>query len=421
VKTPRDSRRTILLLGNYRPTISLARTLASRNYRVVVTRDWPNGYAQFSRAVSECWDHPPIEQPEELFSALGQFLADRKDISVVLPISEEYVRGLVAYSHLLPDDRVYATPDNATVETCLDKPKMNAIAAQAGAASPTHIQVSDYAALKAAIQSLGFPVIVKPTNSTVRIDGAKAVILASNEQLDQRLPVWPPGHQALIAQAYVDGPRINLYFAASRGRPLRYLATKISTTDTPDGVGLAVDGMTIDLEENVKRLGDAIILRLDYHGIGLMQFLADSATGELSFLELNPRISGSHDVTEHCSLDLGGLAIKLAERGAVDEALQIGRAGERYVWTSGALSGLYRSLKAREITVSTFFTELLATIRAAFAADSHMTWNWRDPMPSLVFVGRRLPLGSKINAMLSRQSRQTSPADVETSYTRRQS
>lgn len=116
--------RSILLLGNYRPTLTLVRKLAPLGYRIIVTRGGGEGCSEFSRYVSECWDHPPIEDEISFFAALNDFLRQRTDIEVVLPVWEPCVIGLAKHQKFLPQDRVYATPSSSIVQQCLNKLKM---------------------------------------------------------------------------------------------------------------------------------------------------------------------------------------------------------------------------------------------------------------------------------------------------------
>ena len=82
-----------LLLGNYRPTMVIARELKARGYRVATGLDGFERGAALSRHVDCIWTHPKLEEDETAFArALSEVLARRDDIRLVVPVSEPYVR-----------------------------------------------------------------------------------------------------------------------------------------------------------------------------------------------------------------------------------------------------------------------------------------------------------------------------------------
>jgi predicted ATP-grasp superfamily ATP-dependent carboligase len=393
---------SVLLLGNYRPTLTLARTFSALGRRVIVT-DGPEGIAQFSRFVDECWHSPPLHEPADFFEALRDFLNKRRDITVVYPVLEVCLRNFPRYAHLLPSDRLYVLADDATIENCLSKPKMMALACDAGVLCGSHVKVTDYATLLDAVRPIGFPLIVKPSNSSARMGTRKAVIAGSLSELTEALPEWPANHNELIVQAYIDGPRINLYFAAQNGVAIRYLAAEIMRTDEEDGTGLAVDGRTIELDAEVRSIGDRLLSGLGYHGIGCIQMLRDRQSGKHYFIELNPRIAGNHAVPEHCGMGLGVLGMQLAQGIAVDGELKIGPAGKRYVWTSAALDKTWKAARSGRISWAAAARRLAETMKAAVVADVHMNWDRRDPAPAIAELVRKLPLVHRLRKHIAKR------------------
>lgn len=383
------SNETVLLLGNYRPSLTVARQLAPLGYRLIVSRGGgPEGCAEYSRYISECWDHPPIAKPAEFFAALSAFLETRPDIKIVYPIWEECVLGLALYRDALPRDRIYVTPQADTVLTCLDKTKMMMVAARAGVPVADFAVVRSYGELLREAGRIGFPLVLRPVSSAKPIVGKKALILDSLAEISELLPAWPSQHEELIVQARVTGPRHNLYFAAKDGRPIRYLAAEILRSHLADGTGLAVEGQTIDLEPDLRKYADRILRALDYTGIGCVQFMVDRSKGQVSFLELNPRVAGNHAIAEASGLELSRLAIDLARGGASDERLKIGAAGRRYAWTYGDLRGLAGGVSKLDVTPAAAASWLWKAAITFLRADTHMTWCWSDPKPTLMlFLG----------------------------------
>lgn len=388
--------KSILLLGNYRPTLILGRRLSALGYRVIITRGGGDGASEFSRHVSECWDHPPIEDEAAFFGALREFLISRPDIQIIMPVWEACVIGLARHQHELPADRIYATPSSDIVTACLDKTAMLSLATQSKVPCAQYAFVQTWEALTDNAEKIGFPLVIRPLASSIPIFGQKALICRTREELRQAMPAWPAEHETLIVQQYVQGPRYNVYFAAQKGRPVRMLEAKILRTHLPNGTGLAVDGVTLDLDEDIEQATRSLISALNYTGVGCVQFIVDRDRDRITFVEINPRIAGNHAVAEACDMELSRLAVDLAINEDQVEELRIGRAGARYVWTFGDLGGLRMALRERQVGVAGFVRELTRICWLAVRADIHMTWDWRDPLPTAAVFARRVPIASAL-------------------------
>lgn len=405
---------SILLLGNYRPTITLARELKPLGYRIIVTRGGGEGLSEHSRFVDECWDHPPIEDEQAFVDALQAYLLDRQDIRIILPVWEPCALHLARNRERLPADRIYAAPDPDTVIACLDKMRMLNLAKSSNIPIAEFAIVDDHARLVGEAGRIGYPLIVRPTASSLDLNGEKVLIASNEDELVAELPAWPKGHDELIVQDYVTGPRHNLYFAAQRGRPIRFLAAEILRTHKANGTGLAVEGATIALEPDIREYGESLLKALDYDGVGCVQFIVDRISGKVTFLEINPRIAGNHAIAESCGLELGRLSIDLARHQEREETLFIGDSGVRYAWTYGELRGIAESLSGGQLGIGAAFSAIALMIRTGFGADTHMTWRWDDPMPTLALFLRQIP-GVNMLLMRSGAAPRTAPAAAQAS------
>jgi len=189
-------------------------------------------------------------------------------------------------------------------------------------------------------------------------------------------------------QRFVAGRRHNHYFAARRGRILRLAETRILRTNRPDGTGLAVEGVSVAPDaERVAHL-EALLGAVDYTGIGCAQYLVDAAGRTTAFLENNPRVAGSHAVPEGLGLELSRLAIDLATGRADDAPIRIAPAGVRYAWTYGDLRELLHTVAGRQMGPGAAVRWGAAAALALIRARVHMTWSWRDPVPTLAQMGR---------------------------------
>jgi biotin carboxylase len=407
VRMPAPSRpATVLLLGNYRPTLVLARALSAIGHRVVV--DSPGeGTAEFSRFASEVWRHPPIaQQPVAVLDGLRAFLARRPDIGIVFPVTEEFVRLLVSNRDSLPADRRYVLPRADLVATMLDKVAAYRLAEAAGVPVAPWDRVERYDDLATSCDRIGYPVVVRPLGPT-RLGGRKALIVATPTDLGQSLPAWPADQPALLVQRKISGPRFNQYFAAQRGRVVRIAQADVGRTDHRDGTGLAVTGRTVPVDERLHGYTAMLAAKLDYHGVGCAQYLVSPEM--TTFLELNPRIGGNHAIPEAAGLGLGALAVALAAPDCPDVPVIVGRPGIRYAWTQGDLAGLRTALVRDALPWRDALVWGWQAARTFFSADLHLTWRLDDPLPTIMTYARHLP---GMRRVLERWRRPAAVADA---------
>jgi predicted ATP-grasp superfamily ATP-dependent carboligase len=404
---------TVLLLGNYRPTIALARGLAGVGHRVIVgscaepSAEFGRGSAEFSRFTSEVWWHPSIErQPDALLAALRGFLFRRRDVAVVFPVAEHFVRLVSANRDSLPADRIYVLPPEELVARLLDKVSAYRLAESAGLPVAPWAQVDRHEDLAPCCARLGYPVVVRPLGPG-RLDGRKAVIVGTPVELAHMLPAWPVGQPALLLQRMVDGRRYNLYFAAQRGRLVRIAAAGVDRTDSPDGTGLAVTGRTVPVDDTLRAYTATLADRLAYHGVGCAQYIV--APGCTTFLELNPRVGGNHAIPEAAGLGLGALAVALAVPGSSDVPLVIGRPGIVFAWSHGDAAGLRTAIRRGTVSPREMLVWAWKIARTSVTADLHLTWRWDDPLPTLVPYARRIPA---LRRLLDGRPRAAAPVEA---------
>ena len=394
----------VLLLGDYRPALTLARVLRREGRRVIVAGGADEGATGWSRHCEAVLDlADPDADPTGFLDGLQRILAERPDIRVVLPLAESYVRTLATHAGALPSDVLLASPPAAAVGACLHKPALYTRAQDLGVPVAPFAIVRDHAALFAAADEVGYPMVVRPLASTRRIDGQKALVIEDGDALFRALPVWPKGQDGLLIQRKVEGPRHNLYFAAHRGRLIRLCEARILRTDRPDGTGLAVEGVTMEPDPGRLAHAAALVGDLDYTGVGCIQFLVEPG-GASWLLEINPRIAGNHSVPEAAGLGLGRLAIRLAAGYGGEERLVVGRPGLRYAWTTGDLGGV-RWLARSGASSADVARAALTALRTLCAADIHMTWSWTDPMPTVALIARGLTRRKRQPAALQPVSR----------------
>ncbi len=408
----------VLLLGNYRPALTVARALSDAGYVVIMGTGGGEGYTEYSRAVSEKWVHPSLDEcPETFTKCLTELLIQRPEINFVYPVAEEFVAYFSKPDCNLPRPVVVVSPGSNVVATCRDKVGLLDLAAKVGIHCPAYRTLVSPTDLETIAESVGYPFIIRPLPPARRIGHKKAVIVeraselkALQGRLSDRVGTW-------LVQRYISGPRHDVFFAAQNGKILSSMQVEYLRTDHMDGTGLCVSGKVVALQTTVREPTDALVRALNYTGIGCAQYVIDPETGHSCLLEINPRTSALHKVQEEVGLRFSELAVSLANGSLKQEDItpSPNTTGQKFVWSYGELRGTKSAVFKGEIGVGRAVKKLTQLVWSGLQADMHLTWSWRDPVPTiLLYVDQlRVKKSGKLRSLAEKQSQ--SDFDIKTS------
>lgn len=394
---------TVLLLGNYHPALAVARSLDRSKYRCIVGSEGTEGCTEHSRFVSEVWSHPPLADKDVFLSDLLKLLRDRADLNIVFPIAEDFVVVLADIAAELPAELTIASPQPEVVHSCRDKTGMNSLARELGIGCEPYLEVHSYEEALAGAVRLRYPIVVRPTNSLVRIGNKKAVICPDEDAFRQRIPIWPDELEGLLLQRQAPGLRHNVYFAARDGQLLGHVDHRTLRTDRWDGTGLTVEGRCARTPTKLAEETAALVRALGYTGVGLTQFLADESAGKHVFLELNPRVGGNLAVVEGYGLEMSQSAINLA-RGLPLDPPRFRCDTIRFAWVTGDVAGLKNAIFRRELGFRDTFVWLYRLVVNAVRADLHATWRWDDPLPTVTRYLSHFSVTRRLRSLCSRRA-----------------
>ncbi len=389
-----DPQGKVLLLGNYRSMIAATRLLGQAGYQVIVGRTPERtAHAEASRWAAETWDHPsPPDQPEAFIAALENFLARRRDVSVVLPMSDIEIATLAQHSPRLPAGVAMAMLSAEILNMCENKIELMRLASAHGIPQARYDLVSNRADLIAAAARIGFPCIVKNADSQARVFGKKAVICSNAADLDRAFATWPEGFDALIVQGYVAGRRYNVSVVARDGECLALMQSLVRRTDRADDTGQNIDSVSVPVSPEFRRQCEILTAAMNLNGIALFQFIENATDCTTHLLEVNPRMGQMFVLHAFCGLNLPVLAVKIA-RGQPLEPSELPDAyptGKNCAHLEYDLKGLKHDLTAGDISLWRAAQWLLAAFWSSLRAHIHVTWQWRDPWPSLMIYGAPL-------------------------------
>lgn len=374
---------SVLVIGNYRASITVVRSLAETGYYVICGDDGSD-YSYKSRGSAETWHHKPIEHdPSSFMAALLSFLADRPEVTLVFPVHEDTVSLLAQTAHQLPKCVRVVMPQPEVVSQCLDKIKMLNFISSLDVPTKPFALAKSISDIRRFSNSSDVPIVIRPIGQNKLIGGRKALIVGDPVELVSILSRWPSDHPSLLIQQYAHGERHNIYFVADKGTVIASGRVKILRTDRIDGTGFAVEGITLPPDEALDSFVERIVQHLRYNGLGCAQFHFDHDTGDVCFLELNPRLGANFAITHASGLPLAPLACAIHRQEDIQTFKLKWIIGLRYAWLYGDLMGLIRAMRDPEISLRQRIILVLQVIRSQFRADIHLMFSWSDPLPAL--------------------------------------
>ena len=373
----------VLVLGDYRQTVTVVRSLARAGLQVVLGSSDPRSYTARSRYVSALWSYDAADG-EGFCDRLEAFLKAERP-QYVFVVGESQLRRLIPSADRFGSLTTWITPRWETVQRCFDKTAIYALTHALGIPTRPWHRFSDAATWREAARAMGYPVVVKRRDSSSAVHGHKALIARDPAELEALLPAVQsdPKPETVLLQKFAPGVRHNCHIGANQGRLVAYFEQRVVRTDELDHTGIGIEGVSVPPSDQLRRYCERLTQALGYHGIGCVQFLVDAASGQVSFLEINPRMDSTAALPYRLGWDYPRLALDLARSPSTCAPWPARyRVGARYHWLYGDLFSWYEAMRHRRRTPLQL---ALWAVRSAWvlATSHHLTWDWQDPLPTL--------------------------------------
>ena len=384
----------LILDGDLRPAVVAVRSLAraGRSVGVVDTRRESRPIALASRYPRLREILPHFVDDEDAYVRALLDLLDRCPADVVMPLSDGTVAVLRKHRDELESRTTLALAAEPALGVAVDKRSTMAAAERLGIAVPRGATVTDMSEVDAAAATVGFPCVVKPSESWAaesasvgRLRCVSAVDVAGLRRAVQ--PILDAGAAAMVQQ-WLPGRReaVHLMFAREE-----FWATVCVVADrtAPALGGNSVLRKTVPLIEDSVTAAHRLVRQLCLEGYSEVEFRRD-AQGVPVLMEINPRLSASVETAVRAGADFP----LLLHDWALGEALQRvdGYAvGVRLRWFGGDLRWMRESWQAPgqpdvPSVGRAVGTMLLDTVRPS----AYDLLDLRDPRPMLRAAGNVL-------------------------------
>lgn len=245
-----------------------------------------------------------------------------------------------------------ALPSLSAYETASDKFALYNLARNAGVRAPQTSIVSRANVAQLDVQSLRFPVVVKPRLSALRLAAGvikRPVSYAHDARALEHMirTQLLDDSDELLLQEHVSGFGAGIFAIYDHGKPLFFFAHRRIREKPPSG-GVSVVCESAPVTADSISIARSLLEPLQWHGVAMVELKVDAA-GQPWLIEVNARFWGSLQLAVDCGARFPDYVYQLAAGLplAVPKEYAVGR---RLRWWLGDLDNLYLSLKSREHT-----------------------------------------------------------------------
>jgi len=391
--TASNAARDVLVLDADQPSaLAIVRALGRHGLRVEVAASQDAPIAGWSRHAAACHRHPdPLRAPDGFLHWLRQQM-ERPTVGLVIPVTERTVVPISRHRESLDVGRIAIAP-SAALEQALDKQRTMALAVELGIPVPRSVPVSRLDELPEAAATLGYPIVVKPTRSMGQ-DGAQGLQLsvryAHHADELQGLVREALRYGQVMLQELFRGEGVGIELIADQGR-LCHVFQHRRLHEVPltgGGSSLRVSAPVVPaLRDAAAKLMQAT----SWHGVAMVEFKHNPATGDFRLMEINGRFWGSLPLAVAAGANFPVMLHELMTKGRVgahppsrDGVLcrQLARDIDwlEHVLRRAAPAALVRLPTWREVLRDSL---LVLSPRHHFDVQS-----WSDPKPGFVDLAR---------------------------------
>jgi predicted ATP-grasp superfamily ATP-dependent carboligase len=332
--------------GDNRATLAVTRSLGRQGHAVIVGERRQPSLAQASRHCAGAVTYPdPVAEGDAFVGALQEIVAGER-IDVLLPMADVTTfLVLQARAAFESTCRLPLAP-TAALETAADKVAITALAGELGVAVPRGVVVEG-PAIPAGFD-LPFPIVIKPGRSRIQTAGAwkstGVSFAADRAALERDLSGRPAYEYPVLLQERISGEGLGVFACYHHGRSVALFAHRRLRERPPWG-GVSVLSESVALESASRDGAVALLDRLGWHGVAMVEFKRDDRDGTARLMEINGRFWGSLQLAIDAGVDFPALVLRATDTAPFPPQTPY-RVGVRSRWLWGDIDSLLLTLRS---------------------------------------------------------------------------
>jgi len=374
--------------GN-RAALAVVRSLGRHGVPVVagVSSRWALGGASRYAVVTR---HPdPRTDPDGFARAVAGCVRDL-GIGAIMPTSDTATYALLARLDELPSGARLVAPDPSSLAIAHDKAALVELAAKVGVPVPDGFVTSGDPSDDPRLDSLGFPVILKPSASRFFEGGVwhGATVRVAEDRRQIREICRERGfeNRSFLVQRRVPGEGRGLFALASKGNVSAVFAHRRLREKPPWG-GVSTLCESAEPEPELRDYAERLLSALGWTGVAMVEFKWDPSSRRGWLMEINGRFWGSLQLAVASGVDFPWLAYRQEVLGEAIETMCPSKR-VRLWWILGDMDQAFIRLSRGGFREIPELLRDLAKTRGGAQLDLD-TWAWNDPLPLLYELAER--------------------------------
>ena len=335
--------------GEQRAALAAVRSLGRAGYSVFACSSLGSSIAGASRhCLSEARVPNALESPIAFAGAIRE-LARRWTVKLVLPMTDAAALALLPERERFPGICI-PMPSAEQFRRLSDKSLLLSMAPSVGLAVPEQRTIDSPEAWAAVpVDSIRFPVVIKPARSVGQSDGRLVKLTvrhaASVAELERHCRELGAAAYPLLVQQRVVGSGVGIFVLLWKGELLATFSHRRIREKPPAG-GVSVYRESIATDPILLQRSRALLESFDWCGVAMVEFKIDEGTGVPYLMEANGRFWGSLQLAIDAGVDFPRLLVEAALGGGHTPApVRDYRHGVRSRWWWGDVDHLLARLR----------------------------------------------------------------------------
>ncbi|WP_077730096.1 ATP-grasp domain-containing protein [Methylocaldum sp. 14B] len=290
----KDPHRVLVLDADFVSCLPIVRSLGRRGIVCDIASPHSAPIARYSRYANKHWQYPdPLTQGAAFVDYLAEHLS-KVSYSLVIPVTERTLVPLARSPKMAPFADLLAIAPRNSLNKVLDKAETMALARQCDVPTPFSYPIARAEELSEFVGELEYPVVLKPAHSISGGDDRRPLNVAYAHDDGElfKLARSMLDHGPFLLQQYAQGVGAGIELLANHGE-IVYAFQHERLHELPLTGGGSCYRKSVAINPVLLAAARRLIKALDWHGVAMVEFKWNPATGEYWLMEINGRFWGS--------------------------------------------------------------------------------------------------------------------------------
>lgn len=302
--------------GQLRKALAATRSLGKKGIRVTVSEETKLNISGFSKFCKRSLKSPNAKKrPEKYYHWLLEELK-KNPSDVLLPMDDDTIQVVLKYREQLQKVVQIPLVSSETLELVSDKGKATKLAMEAGLECPKTVFPENLLEVESLTSTMNYPLIIKPRKSS----GSRGIsIVHKKEDLKKTYERIHKDYPFPIIQECIGlGARYDVCLLFDSNQEVKASFVQKELRHFPIKMGPSTVQESVDYPELIRQCVP-LMKKLNWYGIVELEFMIDSNTGKLMFMEINPRFWNSLALSIMAGVDFPWLLYRLAKNEEIEE------------------------------------------------------------------------------------------------------